>query len=144
MIPLSSDKIHASCVAIGGHGVLIEGPSGTGKSDLALRLIDRGATLVSDDYTAIERRQGKLFAAPPPPIAGKIEIRGIGIVAIDNTSGVPVALIVTLGAMSERLPTTEVVRSMLGVDVPVITMDGREASAPIKVEYALAQATALA
>ena len=139
MTPLSSDKIHASCVAIGGRGVLIEGPSGAGKSDLALRLIDRGATLVSDDYTAVERRAGMLFAAPPVTIAGKLEIRGVGIVAIEHGSGVPVALLVTLGATPERLPGPPPARNLLGVELPVVVMNGREASAPIKVEFALAQ-----
>lgn len=139
MTPLSSDKIHASCVAIGGRGVLIEGPSGVGKSDLAVRLIDRGALLVSDDYTAVERRAGTLFAAPPPTIAGRIEVRGVGIVALEHTTGVPVALLVTLGATPERLPVPPPTRNLLGVDLSVVVMDGREASAPIKVEFALAQ-----
>ena len=139
MTPLSSDKIHASCVAIAGRGVLIEGPSGAGKSDLALRLIDRGATLVSDDYTAVDRRAGALFASPPPTIAGKLEICGVGIVSIDHASGVPVALLVTVGAIPERLPMPAAARNLLGVDLPVLMMDGREASAPIKVEFALAR-----
>ena len=139
MTPLSSDKIHASCVAIAGRGVLIEGPSGAGKSDLALRLIDRGATLVSDDYTAVDRRAGMLFAAPPPTIAGKLEIRGVGIVSIEHVSGVPVALLVSVGTTPERLPAPTAARHLLGVDLPVVMIDGREASAPIKVEFALAR-----
>jgi serine kinase of HPr protein (carbohydrate metabolism regulator) len=76
---LSSETLHASCVAIKGRAVLIEGRSGEGKSDLALRLIDRGAVLVSDDQTICQRRDGVLHATPPATIAGKIEVRSVGI-----------------------------------------------------------------
>ena len=65
MVALSSETIHASCVAIGGRAVLIEGVSGSGKSDLALGLIDRGAQLVSDDYTVVQRREARLIARKP-------------------------------------------------------------------------------
>jgi serine kinase of HPr protein (carbohydrate metabolism regulator) len=82
MTSAKPSTIHATCVAIGGQGVLIMGPSGIGKSDLALRLIDRGATLVSDDYTEIELVEGALTGRPPATIAGKIEVRGVGIVTM--------------------------------------------------------------
>ena len=75
---LSSETLHASTVSIKGRAVLIEGPSGSGKSDLALRLIDRGATLVSDDYTIVRRIDGNLIASAPPNIAGLCEVRGCG------------------------------------------------------------------
>jgi len=93
---LSSETIHASCVAIGDAAVLIEGPSGTGKSDLALRLIDRGARLVSDDYTLLVRRDGMLIARPAANLAGKIEVRGIGIVEMPHVSDIIVRLIVAI------------------------------------------------
>src|SRR6476646_3853379 len=93
---LSAETLHASTVAIDGRAVLITGPSGTGKSDLALRLLDRGFTLVSDDQTVVKRDGDRLLASPPPTIAGKLEIRGIGIVDMDNLTDMPVALIVEL------------------------------------------------
>ena len=76
---LSSETLHASCVAKDGRAILISGRSGSGKSDLALRLIDRGADLVSDDYTIVRRVGGKLVATAPENIRNKLEIRGLGI-----------------------------------------------------------------
>src|SRR6476469_1669496 len=93
---LSAETVHASTVAVDGRAVLITGPSGAGKSDLALRLIDRGFTLVSDDQTIVKRDGDRLLATAPPTIAGKLEIRGIGIVEMDRVSDVPVALLIEL------------------------------------------------
>src|SRR3546814_5042791 len=70
---MSEQAVHASCVALDGRAVLLMGASGSGKSDLALRLIDRGWSLVSDDYVTLESRGGKLVAAPPEQIAGRSE-----------------------------------------------------------------------
>lgn len=142
MTMLSSELLHASCVAIGERAVLIEGPSGAGKSDLALRLIDRGAILVSDDYTLVKRAKSGLTAHAAPNIAGKIEVRGIGIVEFDHREGVPVALIVSLDGAPERLPAQDERRILLGVTLPVVALSGFEASAPIKLELALARRSA--
>ena len=101
---LSSETIHASSVAIGGRAVLIGGLSGKGKSDLALRLIDRGASLVSDDYSFVRRQGEQLLASAPATIAGKIEIRGVGVAEFPAVSDVPVALFVDLDESPERLP----------------------------------------
>lgn len=134
----ASELRHATTVAIAGHAVAIEGPSGSGKSDLALRLIDRGATLVSDDYTRFERAGAVVCARAPDNIAGKMEIRGLGIVDMPHSSDLPLALVIRLGAIVERLPlpqTTEV----CGMAVPMVELAGLEASAPIKVERALSQ-----
>lgn len=131
-----SETIHASTVAIGGHAVLIEGPSGAGKSDLALRLIDRGAVLVSDDYTVLTAIDDYLSASPPATIAGRLEVRGIGIVPVTHVEQVPVALLVRLSAEVERMPEAES-RWFEGVPIPAIALDPREASAPIKVELAV-------
>jgi serine kinase of HPr protein (carbohydrate metabolism regulator) len=135
---LSSETLHASCVAIGGHAVLIEGPSGTGKSDLALRLIDRGAVLVSDDYTLCQRIEKNLLASAPTTIAGKIEVRGLGILAMAHADRVPVALLVRIGEAVERLPEAGRTRRIAGVEIALVTLNALEASAPIKVEMALA------
>lgn len=129
--------LHATVVAIGGQAVLLEGASGTGKSDLALRLIDRGAVLVSDDYSFVQRRDGRLYASAPATIAGKIEVRGVGIVEMAHLAEAPVALIVALGEPPERLPDPDHARVILGVEVGQIALDGRATSAPIKVELAL-------
>ena len=130
-----SETLHASCVAIGGCGVLISGRSGSGKSDLALRLIDRGGTLVSDDYTVLERTGDRLVASAPPTIAGKIEVRGIGIVEMETLPHAPVCLFVDLDASPERLPEPRTV-SLLGAEVPAVSLAALEPSAPIKVEAA--------
>ncbi|MFN3945522.1 MAG: HPr kinase/phosphorylase [Allosphingosinicella sp.] len=137
-VPLSSETIHASCVAIGGRAVLLAGRSGSGKSDLAMRLIDRGAALVSDDYTLVRRVEGRLLASPPATIAGRIELRGIGLLTLPFTSDAPVALLIDLDRMPERLPEADERRTIAGVPLPVIGLAGLEPSAPIKVEQALA------
>ena len=87
-----TETVHASTVATGGRAVLLSGPSGSGKSDLALRLIDRGFTLVSDDQTVVMREGDRLIASAPPTIAGKLEVRGLGIVEMETLTDVPIAL----------------------------------------------------
>lgn len=94
---------NATCVAIEGRGLLIEGPPGSGKSSLALALIDRGAVLVGDDGMVVEAREGRIWASPPPTIAGKLEIREIGIVTLPTTSA-PLCLALDLGAEPQRFP----------------------------------------
>jgi serine kinase of HPr protein (carbohydrate metabolism regulator) len=134
---LSAETLHASTVASNGRAVVISGPSGSGKSDLALRMFDRGFGLVSDDQTILRRDGDRLIAAAPPTIAGKLEVRGIGIVDIDQVDDVPVALIVELTSEIERMPYDDNARLILGVRVPVITIDAMTASAPSKVALAL-------
>ncbi|HTG37702.1 aldolase [Sphingomonas sp.] len=141
MTPLSSELCHASCVAIRGHAVLIEGPSGAGKSDLALRLIDRGAMLVSDDQTLLRRRDGDtLRASAPATIRGLIEVRGLGILDMAHADDVPVAMIVTIISSPERMPPESRNRTIAGVVIPGIALAALESSAPVKVELALARA----
>jgi serine kinase of HPr protein (carbohydrate metabolism regulator) len=137
MTEAAGEIVHAGCVAIGGRGVLIRGASGSGKSDLALRLIDRGAALVSDDYTRLTPSGGRLLASAPPTIAGKIEIRSVGIVEMPALSDVPVCLLVELDAPRERLPDAARTATLGGVDLPAIALAALETSAPIKLEAAL-------
>lgn len=134
----SSDTLHATTVAIDGRAVMIEGRSGTGKSDLALRLIDRGAVLVSDDRTAVVRDGARLIAKAPVQMAGRIEVRGLGIVAVPHVGDVPVALVVRAAEEDQRLPERRV-RRIAGVAVREVTLDPFRASAPLKVEWALRQ-----
>ncbi|HEX6742342.1 MAG TPA: HPr kinase/phosphatase C-terminal domain-containing protein [Sphingomicrobium sp.] len=134
---LSAETVHASTVASDGRAVLITGPSGAGKSDLALRLLDRGFTLVSDDRTIVRRVGDRLIASAPPTIAGKLEVRGIGIVEMDAVTDVPVALIVELTSDIQRLPDDSRERLILGVPLPLISVDATTASAPSKVALGL-------
>jgi serine kinase of HPr protein (carbohydrate metabolism regulator) len=133
--------LHATAVAIDGLGVLIEGPSGSGKSDLALRLLDRGAALVADDQVHVARDGGAVRLACPERIAGLIEVRGLGILRVKPAAEAPLALCVTLGEEA-RLPEPAT-RDVLGTDVRAVTLDPRAPSAPIKVELALRRPEAM-
>ena len=134
---LSAETVHASTVASEGRAVLITGPSGSGKSDLTLRLLDRGFTLVSDDQTIVKKDGDKLVASAPPNIAGKLEIRGIGIVEMETVTNMPVALLVELTSDIQRLPDDSRERPILGVSLPLVSLDAMAASAPSKVALAL-------
>jgi serine kinase of HPr protein (carbohydrate metabolism regulator) len=131
-------NVHATCIAIDGAAVLLRGASGSGKSDLALRLIDEGAVLVADDRTDLARDGDTIMASPPAAIAGRIEVRGIGIIASPSLARAPVSLLVDL------IPPDAVVRlpeprqeELLGVALPVIALAPFEASAPAKLRAAL-------
>lgn len=137
---MSEDNVHASTVAIGGRGVMILGASGAGKSDLALRLIDRGAQLVADDRTILSRDGDALLATCPATIAGRIEVRGLGILPVAHRGSARIALAVVLGE-EDRLPEPRA-RVVAGVTVPEVTIDPRAPSAAIKVELALAELAA--
>jgi serine kinase of HPr protein (carbohydrate metabolism regulator) len=140
---------HATCVAIDGAGVLLLGPSGAGKSDLALRLLqsrwhwdarDVEVRLVADDQVLLALDGGRLMASSPPAIAGKLEVRGLGIVQLGAAilSSVPVRLAVELvrdGGI-ERFPETERALELMAVRVPLIAIAPFEASAAAKVVLA--------
>lgn len=134
---LSAENIHASTVAKGGRAVLITGASGSGKSDLALRLMDAGFTLVSDDQTIVKREGARLLTAAPATIAGKLEVRGIGILEVQHVDDIPVALVVELRSDVQRLPDDSRIRSILGLSVPLVSIDAMTPSATAKVKIAL-------
>jgi len=142
--PLASTLVHASTVAIGGVAVLISGPPGCGKSDLALRLIGRGARLIADDQTVVEKTAtGRLAARVPAAIAGRIEVRGLGLVSVPDAAApeeaCPVALAIDVKTSTsevERLPEPAFT-DLLGVAVPTVAVFGFAASAPLVVETAL-------
>ena len=142
MTILSSETIHATTVAIDGVAVLIAGPSGAGKSDLALRLIDRGASLVSDDQTMLTRSGDGLMASAPATISGQLELRGLGIVECPAVKQAPVELIVRLTELYERFPLEQHSETFAGITISQIRLNAYEASAPVKVEWALRAALA--
>jgi HPr kinase/phosphorylase len=136
------ERIRGTCVAVDGRGVLLRGPSGGGKSDLALRLIDRGARLVSDDYTDIEHREGRLFASAPPEISGMLEVRGLGVLRVASEASVGLDVIIDLAATADtpRMPASEQLE-LHGVFVPIFRLAPFESSAPAKVRLAIRLAT---
>ncbi len=135
--------LHASCVRINGKGVLLMGASGAGKSDLALRLMDRGATLVGDDYLEVQVRDGQLVAQVPDRISGKLEVRGIGLCRFPFINSATIELIVRLGEEVARFPQ-QVVEVLDGISIPLLHLNAYEASAPLKVELALTQGIGIA
>ena len=126
-----------------GAGILLRGPSGSGKSDLALRLIDGGARLVADDQTELRRSGAGLVASAPAAIAGLLEIRGIGIVHCPPAASAPLRLVVDLvpAESVERLPEPRSCR-YLDCDIPLIALAPFEASTPAKLRFAVREAMA--
>jgi HPr kinase/phosphorylase len=149
-----SINIHASCVRLGGAGaafgapadcgILLLGSSGSGKSDLALRLMAAGAELVADDRTDLFVRHGRLYAKSPTPIAGLMEVRGIGILAMPHGGSAKVTLVARLRRSGARLPVHRLYRPPAALRLPakaappVISIAPFEASAPAKLAAAAA------
>ena len=129
-------RLQASAIAIEGRAVLIRGAPGSGKSSLALGLIDRGATLIGDDGVTLDVQGDTLFAAPPPNIAGLLEVRGVGLLTLETTSA-PVALMVTIGSAAERLPEALPQTDILGKIVPTLCLARTDWTSPMRVECAL-------
>ncbi len=141
MMP-DEELIHATCIALNGRGILLVGPSGSGKSDLALRLIDRGAELVGDDYVVLERDGPQIFAKPADALRGKLEVRHLGICQFPFRETAPLHLIVSLTEPTERLPDPRH-RLILGVDLPLIELSSFHISTPLKISLALEQGSVL-
>jgi len=141
--------VHATAVAIpappgatpGWCGVLLRGPSGAGKSDLALRLMEAGARLVSDDQVSLTGEAAGLFATAPAALAGRIEVRGIGIVAVPALERARLVLAIDLVSREtvERLPDPATV-TLCGVALPLLRLAAFEDSAVAKVRLAVALA----
>jgi len=131
--------LQASAVAIAGRALLIEGPPGSGKSSLALALIDRGAELIGDDAVTLTLSEGRLIASPPPNIAGLLEVRGVGLAQLPVAAPAPVALILALGtADPERLPETPLpTRLIAGVAVPLLAFAPGPIAPALRAEWAL-------
>lgn len=132
--------VHGTCVAIGGKGVLLRGPSGAGKSDLAFRLI-RGplaARLVADDQVGLASEAGQVFASAPAALAGLLELRGLGLVAMPALPRAALAIVVDLVPRDDvpRLPGARMA-ALCGVELPLLALHAFDLTAPDKVGLAL-------
>jgi HPr kinase/phosphorylase len=150
-LPDAAELMHGTCVALGRSAALLRGPSGSGKSDLALRflfLARRGPaaleppTLVADDQVRIRREGDRLLVEAPATLRGKLEVRGLGIVDMKSAADAELVLVADLVAAGEvdRMPGANAKVSLLGVDVAAIRLAAAEPSAPIKLALALARA----
>ena len=147
----TTQLLHGTCIAVGENAILLRGPSGAGKSDLALRCLmtqiprsDR-FELVSDDQVRACNRHGQVIVSPPDAIAGKLEVRGIGIVTFHYRPRGVLRLVVDLvdpqsvGAQIERMPEPDQSVCVSGVQIAYLKLAPFEPSAPIKVNLALQQ-----
>jgi len=131
-------RVHGTAIALGSEGILLRGPSGVGKSDFALRLIDQGARLVADDQTELRREGDDITMSAPATIAGQMEVRGLGIVSLPSVASAPLRLVIDLmpSAEIERMPLPRDCH-FLGCTIPAIALAPFEASAPAKLRLAL-------
>lgn len=130
------ETVHGTTVAVDGIGVLLRGPPGSGKSDLALRLIDQGAALVADDRSVLRREGKAVVARAPDNIAGLLEVRGIGVVRVAAQAFVEISLAVDLGATPERHPNPEFA-TFLGISIPLLRLHAFEPATPAKIRLAV-------
>lgn len=140
--PIPTGLVHGSCAywPATQKGVLITGAAGTGKSDLTLRLIDRGWRLVSDDCVNIGVMDGAAVATAPAALAGKLAIAGLGILHFPEFGACTIGLSVQLSLDPPRFPLDRAVQSIGGIHLPAIHIVGQSASAPLRIELALQQA----
>ena len=141
------ELVHGTCVALGRRAALLRGSPGAGKSDLALRFLslpgegEHRPLLVADDQVWIEARTGDvLLASPPPTLAGKIEVRGLGILEVPFLAEAELVLVCDLVGEEEvpRMPPESWDRAVIaGLSVPAVKLAPFEASAPLKLKMAL-------
>jgi serine kinase of HPr protein (carbohydrate metabolism regulator) len=131
-------QTHATTLQLIGKGVMLCGPSASGKSDLGIRLIENGALLVADDRTDLTLDNKKVLASAPKEISGQMEIRGIGIITLDVIVKTHLSMVVELvnADAVQRYPTKKYI-DFLGVTFPLIHLYPFEASAPAKIHRAL-------
>mgnify|MGYP001223149084 CR=1 FL=1 len=134
---MKSKNFHSTSVVIEDCGIMILGSAGSGKSDLALRLIDSGATLISDDITICKKKTNGIFLLSPKETKGLIEVREIGIITVPFVENVKLSLLVKLlDREGERLPKkTKTI--LLGVQVPTIKIFGKNPSSVAKIKFKL-------
>lgn len=129
----------STCVSIAGRGLLIEGPAGSGKSSLALALIDRGAVLVGDDGVMVEQEAGRLIARPHPATRGLLEIRNLGIVSMPVCDRTAIALLIRLDTEAPRYVEAPGAQDIEGVVIPAIGLWPDSQVLALKAEMALAR-----
>ena len=130
-------RIHSTSVVIDDNGVLILGDSGSGKSDLALRLIDNGATLISDDISICRKNSNNIYLYCPAEIKGLLEVREIGIITVPFVERIKLRLVVNLKSNNnERFPKDSCFR-ILGIKIPIINIEGKNSSAVAKIKVKL-------
>ena len=130
-------RMHSTSVVIDDNGVLILGDSGSGKSDLALRLIDNGATLISDDISICRKNSNNIYLYCPPEIKGLLEVREIGIITVPFVERIKLRLVVNLKSNNnERFPKDSSFR-ILGIKIPIINIEGKNSSAVAKIKVKL-------
>jgi HPr kinase/phosphorylase len=149
-LPDEPEFVHGTCVALGGRAALLRGPSGSGKSDLALRflfLARRGPAaldppaLVADDQVCIRRDGERALVKAPEGFLGQMEVRGLGIVGVKPVPEAELVLVVDLVSPDkvERLPADDTTVRLAGIDLPLLRLAPLEASAPIKLALAIAR-----
>lgn len=146
-----SERLHATTICVAGRAVLIRGPSGSGKSDLALRCLTIGASainataarLVADDQTIVTRRGAVISVCAPDAIAGLLEVRGVGVLTLDYDLEAELALVVELAdaASQPRLPDPWPTARLLGLDAPLLRLSPFEPSAAAKLLATLSLAS---
>ena len=131
-------KVHGTSVSIDGDGLLFRGPPGSGKSDLALRMINFGAQLVSDDQVCLTRRNDNIFMSSPPTIRNSLEVRGIGIVNTIVQKEAPLILVLNMlpNNVTSRMPVWQLC-TFFDIKVPAVEFAPFEISAHLKVKLAI-------
>ena len=120
MLALKHSPVHGTAVAVGGRGFLFLGPSGSGKSALALEMMALGAVLVSDDQVVVERAENRVLLSAPAPLYGLIEVRGVGILKVQPANPTELFHVVDLSIeASARLPQLQVC-DVLGARIDLI------------------------
>ncbi len=129
----------ASCVAIGGRALLIEGMPGSGKSSLALALIDRGALLIGDDSVMLEPVAGRLVARPHPNTRGLLEVRNLGLLHYPLCEEAPVALVIRLDEAAARYAEAADRAERAGIPLPLLSLWPGSPVLHLRAELALAR-----
>ena len=130
-------RIHSTSVVIDDNGVLILGDSGSGKSDLALRLIDNGATLISDDISICRKNSNNIYLYCPPEIKGLLEVREIGIITVPFVERIKLRLVVNLKSNNNERFNKDNYITILGIKIPIINIEGKNSSAVAKIKVKL-------
>ncbi len=132
-----SKRVHGTSIALEDNGVLIVGRSGSGKSDLALRLIDSGGTLISDDQTLCLKRKNEIFLFSIKEIYGLLEVRGMGIIKVPYIENVKMKIIVSLVKTKSKQSNFKNKKKLFGLNFPYLEIDPNEISAVAKIKLKL-------